>query len=52
MRIEKADFYTLWDIIKALRSENGCPWDKKQTPQSLKKYLIEEVYEVLEAIDK
>uniref|UniRef100_A0A7C4NWL6 Nucleoside triphosphate pyrophosphohydrolase n=1 Tax=Thermodesulfobacterium geofontis TaxID=1295609 RepID=A0A7C4NWL6_9BACT len=49
---EKADFYTLWDIIKALRSENGCPWDKKQTPQSLKKYLIEEVYEVLEAIDK
>ena len=54
MRIEKekADFYTLRNIIKALRSENGCPWDKKQTPQSLKKYLIEEVYEVLEAIDK
>lgn len=49
---EKADFYTLWDIIKALRSEKGCPWDKKQTPQSLKKYLIEETYEVLEAIDR
>jgi tetrapyrrole methylase family protein/MazG family protein/ATP diphosphatase len=49
---EKTDFYTLWDIIKALRSKNGCPWDKKQTPQSLKKYLIEEAYEVLEAIDK
>lgn len=52
MKIEKADFYTLWNIIKALRSENGCPWDKKQTPQSLKKYLIEETYEVLEAIDR
>jgi len=49
---EKVDFYTLWEIIKALRGENGCPWDKKQTPQTLKKYLIEEAYEVLEAIDK
>lgn len=35
-----------------LRSPNGCPWDKEQTHESLKKYLIEEVYEVLEAIDK
>jgi len=49
---EKADFFTLWEIIKTLRGENGCPWDKKQTPQTLKKYLIEEAYEVLEAIDK
>ncbi|PMP67560.1 MAG: nucleoside triphosphate pyrophosphohydrolase [Thermodesulfobacterium geofontis] len=49
---EKADFYILWDIIKSLRSEKGCPWDKKQTPQTLKKYLIEETYEVLEAIDR
>lgn len=49
---EKIDFYTLWEIIKALRGERGCPWDKKQTPQTLKKYLIEETYEVLEAIDK
>lgn len=49
---DKADFYTLWNIIKVLRSENGCPWDKKQTPQTLKKYLIEEAYEVLEAIEK
>ena len=35
-----------------LRSPNGCPWDREQTHESLKKYLIEEVYEVLEAIDK
>lgn len=54
MKIEKdkADIYTLWNIVKTLRGENGCPWDKKQTPQTLKKYLIEETYEVLEAIEK
>lgn len=46
------DFYDLCSIIKKLRSENGCPWDKEQTHESLKKYLIEECYEVLEAIDK
>jgi MazG family protein len=35
-----------------LRSPNGCPWDREQTLQSLKKYLIEETYEVIEAIDE
>ncbi len=35
-----------------LRSIRGCPWDKEQTHQSLKKYLIEETYEVIDAIDK
>ena len=39
------------DIIKKLRSEKGCPWDKKQSPQSLKPYLVEETNELLEAID-
>ncbi|WP_226530434.1 nucleoside triphosphate pyrophosphohydrolase [Metabacillus niabensis] len=39
-------------IIAELRGPNGCPWDKEQTHQSLKKYLIEECYELLEAIDK
>lgn len=54
MKIEKnqANFETLWEIIKTLRGEKGCPWDKKQTPHTLKKYLIEEAYEVLEAIEK
>ncbi|MCS7278679.1 MAG: nucleoside triphosphate pyrophosphohydrolase [Thermodesulfobacteriaceae bacterium] len=49
---EKVDFWTFWEIIKTLRGEKGCPWDKKQTPETLKKYLIEETYEVLEAIEK
>ncbi|NLY11130.1 MAG: nucleoside triphosphate pyrophosphohydrolase [Firmicutes bacterium] len=38
--------------MRELRSEHGCPWDREQTHQSLKKYLIEETYEVLEAIDE
>lgn len=47
-----ADLASLYKIISALRGERGCPWDKKQTPHSLKKYLLEEVYEVLEAIEE
>jgi tetrapyrrole methylase family protein/MazG family protein len=39
-------------ILKKLRDpENGCPWDREQTHQTLKKFLIEESYEVLDAID-
>ena len=48
---DKYSFDELVDIMKLLRSENGCPWDKEQTHESLKKYLIEETYEVLETID-
>lgn len=46
--------YTLEDfinIMNTLLGENGCPWDKEQTHESLKKYLIEECYEAVEAID-
>lgn len=39
-------------IMEKLRSENGCPWDKEQTHQSLRKYLIEECYEVIDAINR
>ncbi|MBS4161470.1 nucleoside triphosphate pyrophosphohydrolase, partial [Klebsiella pneumoniae] len=39
-------------VIRELRGPDGCPWDRKQTHQSLKKYLIEECYEALEAIDE
>lgn len=46
------DFAKLREIIRTLRGPNGCPWDRKQTHQSLKRYLIEETYEVLEAIDE
>lgn len=45
-------FSTLRHVIATLRGPNGCPWDKKQTHESLKKYLVEETYEVLEAIDE
>ncbi|MBQ9869286.1 MAG: nucleoside triphosphate pyrophosphohydrolase [Ruminococcus sp.] len=38
-------------IVRVLRSENGCPWDKVQTHKTIKKDLLEETYEVLEAID-
>ena len=38
-------------IMARLRGPDGCPWDREQTPESLKPYLVEEVYEVLEAID-
>lgn len=39
-------------IMEKLRSENGCPWDKEQNHTSLRKYLIEECYEVIDAIDR
>ncbi|ACX53148.1 MazG family protein [Ammonifex degensii KC4] len=42
----------LAQVLAELRGEKGCPWDKEQTHQSLKKYLLEETYEVLEAIDR
>ena len=48
------DSYTLddlFDILTALRGENGCPWDKIQTHESLKKCLIEEAYETIDALD-
>lgn len=41
----------LLNIMATLRSPNGCPWDAEQTPESLKPYILEETYEVLEAID-
>lgn len=37
-------------LIETLRGENGCPWDKKQTPESMAVYLIEETYELVDAI--
>jgi tetrapyrrole methylase family protein/MazG family protein len=46
------DFHDLLQIMDILRSEEGCPWDIKQTHESLKKCLIEECYEVIEAIDE
>lgn len=39
-------------IVARLREPGGCPWDQKQTPQTFKTYLIEEVYELVDAIDQ
>lgn len=50
-RILYRRFDFLADIIAILRSPDGCPWDQKQTHQSLRPYLIEETYEFLEALD-
>lgn len=41
----------LIEIVRLLRSENGCPWDKKQTHKSIRMDFLEEVYEAIEAID-
>jgi tetrapyrrole methylase family protein/MazG family protein len=46
------DFKDLIDVMERLRRNNGCIWDREQDHKSLKKYLIEESYEVLEAIDE
>lgn len=44
--------YHMMELFDTLVSEDGCPWDKKQTHESLEKYLIEEAYEVIEAIER
>lgn len=49
---EKYTFSDFIEIIKILRSPNGCPWDKEQTHESIKSNLIEESYEFLSEIDK
>lgn len=41
----------LLDVVDRLRDEGGCPWDREQTLRTLKPYLIEEAYELLDAID-
>ncbi len=45
------NMYDLLEIMSLLRSDDGCPWDKEQTHESIRKNLIEETYEVVEAID-
>ena len=45
-------FTKVVELMAALRATNGCPWDRKQTHESLKPYLLEEAYEVLETIDQ
>jgi uncharacterized protein YabN with tetrapyrrole methylase and pyrophosphatase domain len=44
-------FLRLVAIVERLRSEQGCPWDRQQTPSSLIPYMLEETYEVIESIE-
>jgi tetrapyrrole methylase family protein/MazG family protein len=50
-RVRYRQFAFLKEIVAILRSPEGCPWDREQTHQSIRKNLIEETYEVLETID-
>ena len=52
MNFDAHTFQKLYDIIAKLRAPDGCPWDQKQTPQTLREFLIEETYECVEAIDE
>lgn len=49
--LKRPAFGELVGIMSRLRAEDGCPWDREQNHASLKKYFIEETYEVIEAID-
>ena len=49
---EYTSFESFQETIAHLRAPEGCPWDQKQTHESLRPYLIEEAYEVLDAIDR
>ena len=46
-----ARFERLVEIMRRLRAPDGCPWDREQTPASLRPFVLEETYEVLEAIE-
>ncbi|RLC33274.1 MAG: nucleoside triphosphate pyrophosphohydrolase [Deltaproteobacteria bacterium] len=46
----RTGLYDLRRVIETLRGEGGCPWDRKQTPGTLSVYLIEEMYELVDAI--
>jgi tetrapyrrole methylase family protein / MazG family protein len=46
------DLEELIKVMAALRGEKGCPWDREQTMESLKPFIVEEAYEVLDAIDE
>jgi tetrapyrrole methylase family protein/MazG family protein len=50
--MQKRSFEDLVSLMTTLRGPNGCPWDRKQTLPDLKPYVIEEAYEVVDAIDR
>jgi tetrapyrrole methylase family protein/MazG family protein len=52
-RTDPADVFTaLWALVEKLRGPGGCPWDAKQTAESIKTYVLEEAYEVADAVER
>ena len=51
IKLEKDAIKALIALVEFLRGEHGCPWDKKQTPKTMLIYLIEEMYELVDAIE-
>lgn len=51
MKEGRGEFQSLVELMSRLRSVEGCPWDREQTPGSLKPYILEEAYEVIAAIE-
>ena len=45
------EFERLQELVVRLRAEDGCPWDREQTPATIKRFLLEEVYELVDAVD-
>jgi MazG family protein len=45
-------FAALWSLVETLRGPGGCPWDAKQTAESIKSYVLEEAYEVADAVER
>ena len=46
------EFTRLAELMASLRGDQGCPWDKQQTEKAFRTFLLEEVYEVIDAIEK
>jgi MazG family protein len=52
-RNDPAEVFTaLWSLVERLRAPGGCPWDAKQTAESIKTYVLEEAYEVADAVER
>jgi tetrapyrrole methylase family protein/MazG family protein len=45
-------FQRLVEIMRTLRSENGCAWDRQQTLKTLRPFVLQETYELLDALDR
>ena len=52
MSTAAAEFIRLVEVVARLRAPDGCPWDREQSIDSLKPFVLEETYEVLETIDR